>query len=87
MCTTIVKSAQSCLEVHFEVFLKKRKKNILSILVSTSFPQELFGAVGPLKKAKLLKSGQAEVVYVNKKDAVSAVQKYHSRELDGKLTA
>ncbi|GFR85083.1 polymerase delta-interacting protein 3-like [Elysia marginata] len=44
---------------------------------------ELFGAVGPLKKAKLLKSGTAEVVYVNKKDAVSAVQKYHSRELDG----
>lgn len=44
---------------------------------------ELFGAVGPLKKAKLLKSGTAEVVYVSKKDAMSAVQKYHSRELDG----
>ncbi|GFO04240.1 polymerase delta-interacting protein 3-like [Plakobranchus ocellatus] len=44
---------------------------------------ELFGAVGPLKKAKLLKSGSAEVVYVSKKDAISAVQKYHSRELDG----
>ncbi|KAH9492817.1 polymerase delta-interacting protein 3 [Bulinus truncatus] len=44
---------------------------------------ELFGAVGPLKKAKLLKAGFAEVVYVNKQDAVSAVEKYHSRELDG----
>ncbi|BFZ03035.1 hypothetical protein BsWGS_06074 [Bradybaena similaris] len=44
---------------------------------------ELFGAVGPLKKAKLLKPGSAEVVYVNKEDAFSAVQKYHSRELDG----
>ncbi|XP_055875914.1 uncharacterized protein LOC106051257 isoform X1 [Biomphalaria glabrata] len=44
---------------------------------------ELFGAVGPLKKAKLLKVGTAEVVYVNRQDAVSAVEKYHSRELDG----
>ncbi|XP_005111815.1 polymerase delta-interacting protein 3 isoform X2 [Aplysia californica] len=44
---------------------------------------ELFGAVGPLKKAKLLKPGSAEVVYISKPDAVSAVQKYHSRELDG----
>ncbi|XP_059168993.1 polymerase delta-interacting protein 3-like [Physella acuta] len=44
---------------------------------------ELFGAVGPLKKAKLLKPGNAEVVYVNKEDALSAIQKYHSRELDG----
>ncbi|CAG5133063.1 unnamed protein product [Candidula unifasciata] len=44
---------------------------------------ELFGAVGPLKKAKLLKPGTAEVVYVSKEDAFSAVQKYHSRELDG----
>ncbi|CAL1530847.1 unnamed protein product [Lymnaea stagnalis] len=44
---------------------------------------ELFGAVGPLKKAKLLKIGTAEVVYVNREHAMSAVQKYHSRELDG----
>lgn len=44
---------------------------------------ELFGAVGPLKKAKLLKPGIAEVVYTSKQNAVSAVQKYHSRELDG----
>lgn len=48
--------------------------------------QELFGAVVPLKKAKLLKPGSAEVVYVSKEDAFSAVQKYHSRELDGEFS-
>lgn len=47
--------------------------------------QELFGVVGPLKKAKLLKSGAAEVVYSTREDALKAVQKYHSRELDGKI--
>jgi len=44
---------------------------------------ELFGAVGSLKKAKLLKPGSAEVVYITKDNAISAVQKYHGRELDG----
>lgn len=44
---------------------------------------ELFGAVGALKKARLVKVGIAEVVYVNKEDALAAVRKYHMRELDG----
>ncbi|GAB1598955.1 polymerase delta-interacting protein 3-like isoform X3 [Argonauta hians] len=44
---------------------------------------ELFGAVGALKKAHLLKPGCAEVVYLSYNDAVAAVNKYHNRELDG----
>ncbi|XP_067671492.1 uncharacterized protein [Haliotis asinina] len=44
---------------------------------------ELFGAIGALRKAKLIKQGTAEVVYVKKDDSVKAVQKYHNRELDG----
>lgn len=50
------------------------------------FIQELFGAVGALKKAHLLKPGCAEVVYISYNDAVAAVNKYHNRELDGRLT-
>ncbi|XP_071107987.1 uncharacterized protein [Haliotis cracherodii] len=44
---------------------------------------ELFGAIGALRKAKLIKQGTAEVVYVKKDDSLKAVQKYHNRELDG----
>ncbi|XP_041362250.1 uncharacterized protein LOC121378238 [Gigantopelta aegis] len=46
---------------------------------------ELFGAIGALKKAKLIKQGVAEVVYLNKDDAQKAVVKYNNRELDGQV--
>lgn len=46
--------------------------------------QELFGAIGPIKRARLLKEGVAEVVYLNKEDVQKAIQKYNNRELDGK---
>ena len=45
--------------------------------------QELFGAIGEMKKARLVKPGTAEVVYKEKSDAQMAVKKYHQRELDG----
>lgn len=44
---------------------------------------ELFGAIGPIKRARLLKEGVAEVVYLNKEDVQKAIQKYNNRELDG----
>ncbi|KAL3876575.1 hypothetical protein ACJMK2_034409 [Sinanodonta woodiana] len=44
---------------------------------------ELFGAIGAMKKARLVKPGMAEIVYVKKEDSLNAVQKYHNRELDG----
>jgi len=44
---------------------------------------ELFGVVGALKKARLLKPGTAEVVFVRGEDAHTAIRKYHMRELDG----
>ncbi|CAC5409258.1 POLDIP3 [Mytilus coruscus] len=44
---------------------------------------ELFGAVGAMKRARLVKEGIGEVMYVQKEDAAKAIQKYHNRELDG----
>ena len=49
--------------------------------------QELFGAIGPLKRANLLTRGQAEVAFIHKDHAVIALKKYHNRELDGKCTS
>lgn len=47
-------------------------------------PQELFCVCGALKRARLVKVGVAEVVFVRKDDAVSAYRKYNNRCLDGK---
>lgn len=44
---------------------------------------ELFGAVGAVKRVKLVKPGLAEVAYVKRDDAVTATKTYHNRELDG----
>uniref|UniRef100_A0A3Q3IH13 Uncharacterized protein n=1 Tax=Monopterus albus TaxID=43700 RepID=A0A3Q3IH13_MONAL len=46
-------------------------------------PQELFCVCGALKRARLVKMGVAEVVFVRKEDAVSAYRKYNNRCLDG----
>ena len=45
---------------------------------------ELFGDVGPLKRAKKIEDGKAEVVFVKLTDAKKAVEIYHNRQLDGK---
>jgi len=45
---------------------------------------ELFGDIGALRRAKLIAPGHAEVTFVNKKDALKAVEIYHNRQLDGK---
>uniref|UniRef100_A0A8C8C1F8 RRM domain-containing protein n=1 Tax=Oncorhynchus tshawytscha TaxID=74940 RepID=A0A8C8C1F8_ONCTS len=44
---------------------------------------ELFCVCGALKRARLVKVGIAEVVFVRKEDAVSAYRKYNNRCLDG----
>lgn len=44
---------------------------------------ELFGDIGPLRRAMLLKQGTAEVVFVKPDDAKTAVETYHNRQLDG----
>ena len=57
----------------------------LQTSVSQDDITELFGDIGPLKRAKLLDGGgSAEVVFVNRADAVKAVEIYHNRQLDGK---
>ena len=45
---------------------------------------ELFGDIGPLKRAKIVELGTAEVVFINKANAVKAVEIYHNRQLDGR---
>jgi len=45
---------------------------------------ELFGDIGALRRAKLVNPGHAEVTFVNRSDAVKAVEIYHNRQLDGK---
>lgn len=45
---------------------------------------ELFGDIGALRRAKLVNPGHAEVTFVNRVDAVKAVEIYHNRQLDGK---
>ena len=47
--------------------------------------QELFGDVGPLKNARLVRPGVADVIFVNMEDALAAVKTYHMRLLDGKI--
>ncbi len=45
---------------------------------------ELFGDLGPLKRARMKENGDAEIVFVNKVDATRAVDAYHNRQLDGR---
>ena len=45
---------------------------------------ELFGDIGALKRAKVAEPGTAEVTFVNRSDALKAVEIYHNRQLDGK---
>ncbi|MBN3293766.1 PDIP3 protein, partial [Polypterus senegalus] len=48
---------------------------------------ELFCVCGALKRARLVKAGMAEVVFVKKEDAIAAYKKYNNRCLDGKTTS
>ena len=41
--------------------------------------------MGPVKRAKMLEAGTAEVVYVRQDDALEAIRKYNNRKLDGKF--
>lgn len=45
---------------------------------------ELFSDIGPIKRAKFIERGVAEVIYVNLDDAYSAIKKYDQKELDGR---
>lgn len=45
--------------------------------------QELFEDIGPLVASRLVRPGTAEVIYKMQKDAKTAVDAYHNRQLDG----
>ncbi len=51
--------------------------------LKNSFKKELFSDIGPIKRARLLNNGIAEVVYVKLEDARKAISKYNKNELDG----
>jgi len=55
----------------------------LCLSVTEEDIQELFSAMGPVKRAKMLEAGTAEVVYVRQDDALEAIRKYNNRKLDG----
>lgn len=48
-----------------------------------SLSKELFEDVGPLLDARLVRTGVAEVIFEKLKDAQTAVDTYHNRQLDG----
>jgi len=52
-------------------------------LRSVSPAQELFSVLGPVRRARLIGPGKAEVVYIRRDDAIRAYQKYNNRDLDG----
>ncbi|MEQ2217709.1 hypothetical protein XENOCAPTIV_020129 [Xenoophorus captivus] len=52
------------------------------VVVLPVCPKELFCVCGALKRARLVKVGVAEVVFVRKEDAVSAYRRYNNRCLD-----
>lgn len=56
----------------------------LQTTVSQEDILELFGDIGALKRAKVSNPGTAEVTFVNRSDALKAVEIYHNRQLDGK---
>ncbi|XP_039292155.1 polymerase delta-interacting protein 3 isoform X2 [Nilaparvata lugens] len=45
--------------------------------------KELFGELGQLIASHVVRPGTAEVIYMNQKDAIAAVDAYHNRTLDG----
>ena len=45
--------------------------------------KELFSDVGPIKRARFLEKGLAEVIYVKLEHAKEAIYKYDKNELDG----
>ncbi|XP_037029621.1 polymerase delta-interacting protein 3-like [Bradysia coprophila] len=51
--------------------------------VSQSDIKELFEDIGTLMEARLVRPGVAEVIYTSMKDAETAVDTYHNRQLDG----
>jgi len=64
--------------------------NSSKLLVSNLHPNvsqddiyELFSAIGPIKSARMVRRGVAEIVYNTQQDAANAHKKYHTRNLDG----
>lgn len=52
-------------------------------VVSEEDIKELFGAIGTLVRARLVRPGLSEVIYLKREQALQAISTYHDRELDG----
>ncbi|XP_078495543.1 uncharacterized protein LOC100181403 [Ciona intestinalis] len=44
---------------------------------------ELFSVLGPVRRARMVGPGKAEIVFIRRDDAILAYQKYNNRDLDG----
>lgn len=62
---------------------KPQQYQLILIIISCFVIQELFEDVGPLLDARLVRTGVAEVIFEKLKDAQTAVDTYHNRQLDG----
>ncbi|KAK4293711.1 hypothetical protein Pmani_033610 [Petrolisthes manimaculis] len=51
--------------------------------VTVADMEELFGTIGRIISARLLKQGVAEAVFYNKEDAMRSVEVFNNRQLDG----
>jgi len=45
--------------------------------------KELFNHIGRISRARFIRKGVAEAIFVNRHDALRAVEEYHNRQLDG----
>ncbi|XP_071516098.1 uncharacterized protein [Panulirus ornatus] len=51
--------------------------------VSVEDMEELFGTIGPIRTARMLREGIAEAVFMSMEDAYRAVEVFNNRQLDG----
>lgn len=57
--------------------------NLAYIIHTIKKKKELFSDIGPIKRARFIDKGLAEVVYVRIEHAKEAIDKYDLKELDG----
>ena len=59
------------------------KKKTQQLRLLFNLKKELFSDIGPIKRARFIDKGLAEVIYVRIEHAKEAIQKYDLKELDG----
>ncbi len=76
---------QNC-DRHFSlnhIVCLKNEKKTQQLRLLFNLKKELFSDIGPIKRARFIDKGLAEVIYVRIEHAKEAIQKYDLKELDG----